>query len=63
MDKLKRVLNGNDDTSNAGNNGIINDVGVRFLLKNIFCILIDADESTLNHLLLFVGVFCFFYLD
>lgn len=32
MDKLKRVLNGNDDTSNDENRGIMGDVGVRFLL-------------------------------
>lgn len=32
MDKLKRVLNGNDDTSNEENRGIMGDVGVHFLL-------------------------------
>lgn len=30
MDKLKRVLNGNDDTSNEENRGIMGDVGVHF---------------------------------
>lgn len=30
MDKLKRVLNGNDDTSNDENRGIMGDVGVQF---------------------------------
>lgn len=28
MDKLKRVLSGNDDTSNDENRGIMGDVGV-----------------------------------
>lgn len=31
MDKLKRVLNGNDDTTNEENRGIMGDVGVHFL--------------------------------
>lgn len=35
MDKLKRVLSGNDDTSNEENRGIMGDVGVHFLLLNM----------------------------
>lgn len=30
MDKLKRVLSGNDDTSNDENRGIMGDVGAKF---------------------------------
>lgn len=33
MDKLKRVLSGNDDTSNDENRGIMGDVGVSNFLK------------------------------
>lgn len=32
MDKLKRVLNGSDDTSNDENRGIMGDVCVHFLM-------------------------------
>lgn len=46
MDKLKRVLNGNDDTSNDENRGIMSDVGVAFFhtknyLLMIFCVWMD----------------------
>lgn len=36
MDKLKRVLSGNDDTSNDENRGIMGDVGAIINKKKIY---------------------------
>lgn len=35
MDKLKRVLSGNDNTPNDENRGIMSDVGVFFLYQKL----------------------------
>lgn len=47
MDKLKRVLSGNDETSNDENRGIMGDVGVYTIIhifKHLVLSVISADD-------------------
>lgn len=56
MDKLKRVLSGNDDASDE-NRGIMGDVRVIFIGKNINCNNFKLSSFSLFHLFIISTVF------